>query len=84
MGQVTPFPVTQRRNINWGKWALISIGLFFSVLLLVVPIIWIFITAFEKGLGEVLVNLSNPDMLHAIGLTLLIALITVPVNLVLA
>ncbi|MDR2242795.1 sulfate/thiosulfate ABC transporter permease CysW [Providencia alcalifaciens] len=82
MGQVTPFPVTQRRNINWGKWALIGIGLFFSVLLLVVPIIWIFITAFEKGLGEVLVNLSNPDMLHAIGLTILIALITVPVNLV--
>ncbi|HHR6078270.1 TPA: sulfate/thiosulfate ABC transporter permease CysW [Providencia alcalifaciens] len=82
MGQVTPFPVTQRRSINWGKWALISIGLFFSVLLLVVPIIWIFITAFEKGLGEVLVNLSNPDMLHAIGLTILIALITVPVNLV--
>ncbi|HHR6128989.1 TPA: sulfate/thiosulfate ABC transporter permease CysW [Providencia alcalifaciens] len=82
MGQVTPFPVTQRRNINWGKWALIGIGLFFSVLLLVVPIIWIFITAFEKGVGEVLVNLSNPDMLHAIGLTILIALITVPVNLV--
>ncbi|MBC5791043.1 sulfate/thiosulfate ABC transporter permease CysW [Providencia sp. JUb39] len=82
MGQVSPFPVTQRRNINWGKWALIGIGLFFSVLLLVVPIIWIFITAFEKGLGEVLVNLSNPDMLHAIGLTILIALITVPVNLV--
>lgn len=82
MGQVTPFPVNQRRSINWGKWALISIGLFFSVLLLVVPIIWIFITAFEKGLGEVLVNLSNPDMLHAIGLTILIALITVPVNLV--
>lgn len=82
MGQVTPFPVTQRRSINWGKWALISIGLFVSVLLLVVPIIWIFITAFEKGLGEVLVNLSNPDMLHAIGLTILIALITVPVNLV--
>lgn len=82
MGQVTPFPVTQRRNINWGKWALIGIGLFFSVLLLVVPIIWIFITAFEKGLGEVLVNLSNPDMLHAIGLTIIIALITVPVNLV--
>ncbi|HGN0868633.1 sulfate transport system permease protein [Providencia alcalifaciens] len=82
MGQVTPFPVTQRRNINWGKWALIGIGLFFSVLLLVVPIIWIFITAFEKGLGEVLINLSNPDMLHAIGLTILIALITVPVNLV--
>ncbi|CAG9424147.1 TPA: sulfate/thiosulfate ABC transporter permease CysW [Providencia alcalifaciens] len=82
MGQITPFPMTQRRSINWGKWALITIGLFFSILLLVVPIIWIFITAFQKGLGEVLANIGNPDMLHAIGLTLLIALITVPVNLV--
>lgn len=36
----------------------------------------------SKGLGEVLANIGNPDMLHAIGLTLLIALITVPVNLV--
>lgn len=82
MGQITPFPMTQRRSINWGKWALITIGLFFSILLLVVPIVWIFITAFQKGLGEVLANIGNPDMLHAIGLTLLIALITVPVNLV--
>ncbi|MEQ5074745.1 sulfate/thiosulfate ABC transporter permease CysW [Providencia alcalifaciens] len=82
MGQITPFPMTQRRSINWGKWALITIGLFFSTLLLVVPIIWIFITTFQKGLGEVLANIGNPDMLHAIGLTLLIALITVPVNLV--
>ncbi|CAG9425683.1 TPA: sulfate/thiosulfate ABC transporter permease CysW [Providencia alcalifaciens] len=82
MGQITPFPMTQRKSINWGKWALITIGLFFSTLLLVVPIIWIFITAFQKGLGEVLANIGNPDMLHAIGLTLLIALITVPVNLV--
>lgn len=82
MGQITPFPMTQRRSINWGKWTLITIGLFFSILLLVVPIIWIFITAFQKGLGEVLANIGNPDMLHAIGLTLLIALITVPVNLV--
>ena len=82
MGHITPFPMTQRRSINWGKWTLITIGLFFSILLLVVPIIWIFITAFQKGLGEVLANIGNPDMLHAIGLTLLIALITVPVNLV--
>lgn len=82
MGQITPFPMTQRKSINWGKWALITIGLFFSTLLLVVPIIWIFITAFQKGLGEVLANIGNPDMLHAIGLTLLIALITVPVNFV--
>lgn len=82
MAQITPLQTAQRTLVNWGKWFLIAAGIFFSILLLVIPIIWIFITAFQKGLGEVLLNLSNPDMLHAIGLTVLIALITVPVNLI--
>ncbi|WP_275076892.1 sulfate/thiosulfate ABC transporter permease CysW [Providencia rettgeri] len=82
MAQITPLQTAQRSPINWGKWLLIVAGIFFAILLLVIPIIWIFITAFQKGLGEVLLNLSNPDMLHAIGLTVLIALITVPVNLI--
>ncbi|WP_088361667.1 sulfate/thiosulfate ABC transporter permease CysW, partial [Salmonella enterica] len=37
---------------------------------------------FSKGLMPVLQNLADPDMLHAIWLTVLIALIAVPVNLV--
>ncbi|BBV03917.1 sulfate/thiosulfate ABC transporter permease CysW [Providencia rettgeri] len=82
MAQITPIHSTSRTQINWGKWLLIVIGLLFSFLLLVIPIVWIFITAFQKGLDAVLLNLADPDMLHAIGLTVLIALITVPVNLV--
>lgn len=82
MAQITPLQTAQRSPVNWGKWFLIAAGIFFAILLLVIPIIWIFITAFQKGVGEVLLNLSNPDMLHAIGLTVLIALITVPVNLI--
>lgn len=82
MAQITPLKASARVSINWGKWVLIAAGILFSILLLVIPIIWIFITAFQKGLSEVLLNLSNPDMLHAIGLTVLIALITVPVNLI--
>lgn len=82
MAQITPLQTAQRSPVNWGKWFLIAAGVFFAILLLVIPIIWIFITAFQKGVGEVLLNLSNPDMLHAIGLTVLIALITVPVNLI--
>ncbi|EMF4352765.1 sulfate/thiosulfate ABC transporter permease CysW [Providencia rettgeri] len=82
MAQVTPIHAANRSQINWGKWLLIAIGILFSVLLLVIPIIWIFITVFQKGLDTVLLNLADPDMLHAIGLTVLIALITVPVNLV--
>ncbi|AXH60925.1 sulfate/thiosulfate ABC transporter permease CysW [Providencia huaxiensis] len=82
MAQITPIHTASRTQINWGKWLLIAIGLLFSFLLLVIPIVWIFITAFQKGLDTVLLNLADPDMLHAIGLTVLIALITVPVNLV--
>lgn len=71
-----------RQPINWAKWSLIITGILFSVMLLVVPIIWIFLTAFSKGIDAVLMNLNDADMLHAIGLTVLIALITVPVNLI--
>ncbi|MDC9589585.1 sulfate/thiosulfate ABC transporter permease CysW [Xenorhabdus sp. XENO-10] len=74
--------VAQRPSINWGKWLLIGIGVLFSVLLLVIPIAWIFLTAFSKGIDMVAQNLFDPDMLHAIWLTVMIALITVPLNLV--
>ncbi|MCY7168904.1 sulfate ABC transporter permease, partial [Streptococcus gordonii] len=53
-----------------------------SALILLVPMVYIFVQAFSKGLAPVLENLADPDMLHAIWLTVLIALITVPVNLV--
>ncbi|WON75765.1 sulfate/thiosulfate ABC transporter permease CysW [Serratia sp. UGAL515B_01] len=82
MADMTTFHGAERPRINWGKWALIAIGVLFSFLLLVVPMVMIFIEAFSSGLGAVWQNLSNPDMLHAIWLTVLVALITVPVNLV--
>ncbi|NRN28734.1 sulfate/thiosulfate ABC transporter permease CysW [Photorhabdus heterorhabditis] len=82
MAELSEFYVAQRPPVNWGKWALIATGVLFSVLLLVIPIVWIFMTAFSKGIGVVTQNLLDPDMLHAIWLTVLIALITVPVNLI--
>ncbi|EMS1064352.1 sulfate/thiosulfate ABC transporter permease CysW [Providencia stuartii] len=82
MAQVTPVTGASRQPINWAKWSLIITGILFSVMLLVVPIIWIFLTAFSKGIDAVLMSLNDADMLHAIGLTVLIALITVPVNLI--
>nr|WP_145591517.1 sulfate/thiosulfate ABC transporter permease CysW [Yersinia rochesterensis] len=82
MADITEFNGVARPPINWGKWTLIAIGALFSFLLLVIPMVWIFITAFSKGIEVVGQNLSDPDMLHAIWLTVLVALITVPVNLV--
>ncbi|HII2979834.1 TPA: sulfate/thiosulfate ABC transporter permease CysW [Yersinia enterocolitica] len=82
MADIAEFNGVARPPINWGKWTLIAIGALFSVLLLVIPMVWIFITAFSKGIEVVGQNLLDPDMLHAIWLTVLVALITVPVNLV--
>lgn len=82
MAEVTALNGAARSRVNWGKWTLIAIGALFSILLLVVPMVMIFIEAFSSGAGAVWHNLSDPDMLHAIWLTVLVALITVPVNLV--
>ncbi|WP_145479892.1 sulfate/thiosulfate ABC transporter permease CysW [Yersinia similis] len=82
MVDISEFNGVARPPINWGKWTLIAIGAVFSFLLLVIPMVWIFITAFSKGIAVVGQNLLNPDMLQAIWLTVLVALITVPVNLV--
>ena len=82
MADISEFNGVERPRVNWGKWTLIGIGVLFSVLLLVVPIISIFAEAFSKGAGVMWSNLVDRDMLHAIWLTVLIALITVPFNLV--
>lgn len=64
------------------KWSLISLALFFVTILLLIPLLSIFQQAFASGLETYFENLSEPDTLHAIGLTLIVALLTVPINLV--
>lgn len=60
------------------------IGLVFVLVgaLLVVPLIAIFSQALNAGLDIFWLNLSDKYTLHAIGLTLLVAALTVPLNLV--
>ena len=59
---------------------LISLALGFLGLFLVLPLVAIFIKAFDKGSAVFLEALSNPDALSAIKLTLTITIITVPLN----
>ncbi|KGA31300.1 sulfate/thiosulfate ABC transporter permease CysW [Pectobacterium odoriferum] len=73
-------PVRQERN--GARTALIALGVILSLIMLVIPLVSIFAAALSHGLGGVWRNLSDPDMLHAIGLTLLVVAIVVPVNLV--
>ncbi|WP_343552506.1 sulfate/thiosulfate ABC transporter permease CysW [Pantoea sp.] len=82
MAEISHINHADRQPINWGKWLLIGIGALVSILLLVVPMVSIFWEALGQGLIASLNNLKDGDMLHAIWLTILVALITVPVNLV--
>jgi sulfate transport system permease protein len=61
---------------------LIALALGFLALFLVLPLIAVFIEAFRKGAGEFLLALREPDTLAAIRLTLTVAAIAVPLNLV--
>ncbi|WP_094541742.1 sulfate ABC transporter permease subunit CysW [Brucella grignonensis] len=61
---------------------LIGIALVFLALFLILPVVAVFVEAFRKGTEEYLTALVEPDAWAAIRLTLLVAAISVPVNLV--
>ena len=67
---------------NWQQWTLVGLGLFFVLLLLIVPLALIFTQALSGGWSMLRENLSQDYMTHALGLTLLAAGISVPLNLI--
>jgi sulfate/thiosulfate transport system permease protein len=66
----------------WVKWTLIGLALTVTTLLLVVPLVVIFAQAFSGGMDTYWANLTDRFTLRAIGLTLFVAALTVPINLV--
>lgn len=82
MADITALHGMERPRVDWVKWLLIGSGALISVLFLLIPMAYIFVTALADGLAPVWRNLSDSDMLHAIWLTILVALIAVPVNVV--
>ncbi|MEQ9637424.1 MAG: sulfate ABC transporter permease subunit CysW [Devosia marina] len=65
-----------------GEITLITLAIILAILVLVVPLALIFSFALREGLGIYLANILEPNTLHAIWLTVLTALIVVPVNIV--
>jgi len=64
------------------RWLLIGVALAFLALFLLAPLAAVFTQAFRKGLQAYIAALVEPDALTAIRLTLLVAVIAVPANLV--
>jgi sulfate transport system permease protein len=80
---VAPFehtrPTTER---DWVKRTLIGIAVVFMLAVIVLPLILVFVEAFRKGADVYFASFADPQSLAAIRLTLLVAAIAVPLNLV--
>ena len=64
------------------KWVLITIALAFSMVFLLLPLVNVFAQAFGQGTKAYLNALTDPDSWAAIRLTLIVAAISVPLNVI--
>lgn len=77
--------MASRRSIEEppiAKWILIIIALAFTLVFLLLPLINVFAQAFANGISFYFDSLRDPDSWSAIKLTLIVAAISVPLNLV--
>jgi sulfate transport system permease protein len=65
---------------GWVPTVLIVVAIAYLVLILYVPALNVFIQAFRKGVGPFFSNLTRPDFLHAVKLTVMLAAIALPLN----
>ncbi len=72
-------PVTETRPV---RVTLIVLSVLFLAVFLVAPLVTVFVQALSMGLGPALATFRDPEAIAAIKLTLLVAAISVPCNLV--
>jgi sulfate transport system permease protein len=72
-------PTSESRPVQW---LLIGISLLFMLVILVLPLYAVFHEAFIKGIDTYFASLREPDAQASIRLTLLVAAIAVPLNVI--
>lgn len=72
--------IPQSNDPAWVRILITSFAVGTLLILVVIPVISVFVEAFERGLGEYLTNLTDPDTLSAIGLTAVVAPCAVILN----
>lgn len=79
-------PSSAQRNLRTEpgpiRFIIIALAIAFLSVFVVLPLVVVFASAFSKGVGAYLAALAEPEALAAIRLTLLIAAISVTLNLV--
>ena len=73
---------TSTTEPGWMRWLLIALALGFLLLNLALPLAAVFFEAFRKGWDAYVAGIIEPDAIAAMKLTLLVAAIAVPVNIV--
>ncbi len=76
---------TSRKAVSdppWLRFLLLTAGISFIVILLLVPLAAVFTEALRRGFGAYLQAFNDPDARHAISLTLIVTVISVPLNIV--
>ncbi|MFM6197988.1 MAG: sulfate ABC transporter permease subunit CysW [Dolichospermum sp.] len=72
--------VRNRKKQSWVPTILIGVAISYLFLVQYIPAINVFFEAFKKGYEPFLSNLTKPEFLHAAWLTLLLAVISIPLN----
>jgi sulfate/thiosulfate transport system permease protein len=67
---------------DWAKIGLILLVFAFFIVILIVPVIYVFVGAFSNGLSGFLGTLTSRNFLNALRLTLLAVAVAVPLNVV--
>ncbi|CAD7700640.1 unnamed protein product [Ostreobium quekettii] len=65
---------------TWQKGLLVGIAASYVTLVVLLPFANVFLSAFAKGVGPFVENVLDPDFLHAMKMTLILAAICVPLN----
>ena len=81
-GRVCPSQASRRAITDPApvRWLLTGVALLFVALVLFLPLLLIFVSALQCGIGVALAAFTDPDAVAAIRLTLLTAAIAVPLN----
>jgi sulfate transport system permease protein len=78
-----PIPLRAHEDPAWVRWTLVGVALGVMTVLVVVPLVNVFVEAFADGPAAYYRNLvEDPDTLHSIFLTLMVAPLAVFLNLI--
>ncbi|HIW34687.1 MAG TPA: sulfate ABC transporter permease subunit CysW [Candidatus Paenibacillus intestinavium] len=79
----SPHKNVREKHINeatWVRWSLISIAVLFIVIMIVLPLALVIVESLQKGFAVYIDAITDSDAFAALKLTLITALIAVPLN----